>query len=208
MDLPVELWMRIFEEIRHDDDCVRPKRVNAYNEALSRGATELEASTELPLFEKRFWRTTRAYYNISRNSHAAASRLSLTQKLLSRCKRPVMIARDMGHECDLGHIKQLMPSSPAIIQLLHRSSLDESEFSMRPGKVHHWTMSLRVQNGIHSSIPYLDHVDHMILLPPSPRSCDCCSDSYLLYYAVCAKNAIENSRLKRGVSDARIEVFL
>lgn len=99
MDLPIELWMRVFEHLTLDHVCARENVTCNFLRATDWDAAqklkvphfEEKCVRELPGFELQAWKATRAYYGINRTSRTAALRLSLTNMLLRICPAPVRL---------------------------------------------------------------------------------------------------------------------
>jgi hypothetical protein len=77
MELPVELWMKVFEHLQLDDSSARPCHMHHYLNTTPSASESADVAEEqgvagLPNDEKELWKTTRSYYGISRTSRAAA----------------------------------------------------------------------------------------------------------------------------------------
>lgn len=99
MNLPIELWMRVFEHLSLDMHCARKDVTGYFLEATDWNAAqklkvpnfEERYVRQLPRFELRAWKATRACYAINRNSRTAALKLSLTNLLLRTCPPPLRL---------------------------------------------------------------------------------------------------------------------
>jgi hypothetical protein len=92
-DLPIELWMQIFEHVR-SEDYARPHSVARYAASLDlHGDDGITAANDLHLLERESWQRSRPLYTISRNSRAAALKLRLCLRVLQTCKEPVFASR-------------------------------------------------------------------------------------------------------------------
>jgi hypothetical protein len=88
-DLPIELWMQIFEHVR-SEDYARPHSVAEYAASLDQhGDDDIAAANDIRQLERESWQRTRPLYAISRNSRAAALKLRLCLRVLQTCKEPV-----------------------------------------------------------------------------------------------------------------------
>jgi hypothetical protein len=89
-NLPIELWMQIFESLSHSDHFARPAYVNCFTKSIIRErATEAQLVPELPAFEREAWLATRPYYAINRTSRQAAHQIFLSGVLLQTCTSPL-----------------------------------------------------------------------------------------------------------------------
>lgn len=82
MDLPIELWIRVFEHIDH-----KPHKTRAF--AIEKWLSDSNSGKEniaLPSFEKGIWKSARSYHRINQASHNAASMIDLSTNLLRSCK--------------------------------------------------------------------------------------------------------------------------
>lgn len=99
MNLPIELWMRVFEHLTLDHVCARENITCNFLRAIDWDAAqklkvphfEEKCVRELPGFELQAWKTTRSYYAVNRTSRAAALRLCLTNMLLRICPAPLRL---------------------------------------------------------------------------------------------------------------------
>lgn len=108
MDFPVEIWMRVFELLEPDDYMVvrrRERMLKKYNEVFDEhdrltaaevmgndreaAQVEMNAAGQLPIFERRAWIRTRIFYEINRNSRAAALKSRLSWRLLNNSWNPL-----------------------------------------------------------------------------------------------------------------------
>jgi hypothetical protein len=93
-NLPVELWIRVFEYIHNTRDYARPSVTMAYKRSLAVHGDSIEAAKILPAFERRTWKQSRKLYHIDRTSRAAALKLNMCLRVLEECKAPL---RAMQH---------------------------------------------------------------------------------------------------------------
>jgi hypothetical protein len=92
-DLPIEIWMQIFEHVR-SEDYARPHSVAKYAASLDlHGDDGIAAANDLHQLERESWQRSRPLYTISRNSRAAALKLRLCLRVLQTCKEPVFASR-------------------------------------------------------------------------------------------------------------------
>jgi hypothetical protein len=92
-DLPIELWMQIFEHVR-SEDYARPCSVAKYASSLvAHDDDGIGAAKSLHKFERESWQRSRPLYAITRNSRAAALKLRLCLRVLQSCKEPVFASR-------------------------------------------------------------------------------------------------------------------
>ncbi|KAM0718540.1 hypothetical protein Q7P37_005610 [Cladosporium fusiforme] len=138
-DLPVELWMLVFEHVhlsvaeqinRHIcytggeiEYCARRHIRLSYQlatkDAVDDACDTAAAVASLPLSEKESFRKTRAYYAINCNSRAAATQLRLSRRLFLSYGRPpfltlggslAAIAKALPRQCT--------PSIPLVVQFI------------------------------------------------------------------------------------------
>jgi len=115
MDLPVEIWMRVFE-LLDEGDAVTARRpyVQRYIDTTEKlGESEEAALKELPRHERNVWTHTKRYYAISSTSRAAAQRTNLTKAVLLGSRRP---AENLYRAC-LG--QNIEASSASFRPLVH-----------------------------------------------------------------------------------------
>lgn len=98
MELPVEMWMHVFEYIQRNEMYARPHYVQAYCAAVNaaQNATDGEEDTrqrnaiaKFPEFGMQTHQATRQYYKINQNSRVAAIQLQLSTLLLRTCTPPL-----------------------------------------------------------------------------------------------------------------------
>jgi hypothetical protein len=88
-DLPIELWLQIFEHI-HSEDYARPLSVAEYAASLTLyGDDDIAAANDLHQLERERWQRSRPLYAINQNSRATALKLRLCLRALQTCKEPV-----------------------------------------------------------------------------------------------------------------------
>lgn len=148
MDLPVEIWMRVFELLEPDDYMVVRTEVlleyiKVHNEEQTHDecmipAVERKAMSKLPAFEQRTWVKTRVYYAISQNSRAAAVKMWLSKRLMSSSWREWDL---FLHPMDEGMHKRALKNMPTrtvnrlrsyvAIQLTHKSAKMDLQQELR-----------------------------------------------------------------------------
>lgn len=90
MDLPVEIWMRVFE-LLDEGEAVTARRpyIQRFIDASGKlGESEESALKILPNHERKVWTAAKRYYGINANSRAAAQRTNLTIAILRGSNKP------------------------------------------------------------------------------------------------------------------------
>lgn len=216
MNLPVELWMRVFEEL-DSDEYARSQCISRFNHELqlSQSSNEEAAVAELPPFEKRTWRTLRSFYAVNHNSRVAALKVRLTQRLLPLCKSPTKLYRPNVYGGDaISYSRQDRPYSPRsqdrlVIELFPwENLLAESIRTLIRGTYlkNHVDVWRAIPNPLCAE--ELRAARHVVLLPPLTYM-DARMEMARGPYSPLniTKRAIERFWQENGITDGRVEVF-
>lgn len=219
MNLPVGLWMCVFEHIDFDDCDARSDVVQSYKDDRKddpkdepqnldeSGTDRYDNSTALatlPPFEIQLWAATRAFYGVNKNSRAAAQRLRLSQNFLFRCKVPTQLK-----------FSARLPQTryaPSVYLVARLPSCKDSRAGEREDR-HVESFAREVRSAIYYGYntplysKYLRVIRHVVLLPGKSQRNDC-EERYAMRLTRVAKLVIEQFWERYKIEDGRVEVFL
>lgn len=223
MDLPVELWMRVFEHIDLNDCYARGDFVQRYKDVretepqnLNHRDTDyhdnITARKTLLPFEESFWASTRALYAVNRNSRAAAQRLRLSQSLLFRCGVPTEL--EWGSFRWIDPLDPDPPSTyshgPSVFMVFRLFSLSKKKWSAR-SRHFLWMNILPHSDDPPALVPpmcatHLRVARHVVLLSGTTPPQEAALAALELHAVKKLKSVMEQFWKMNNIQDGRVEV--
>lgn len=194
MDLPVEIWLHIFDYVR-SNGYARPDSTVSYANSLATYGDSIEAAKTLPAFEKQVWSWSRTLYAVNRNSRAAALRLRLCLRVLQTCSKPVVTSECL--ESLYNYSNPLSGPVPTLSYVAIQLDAEESPWN-RNGEA--WAAVHLIHQGAAAKLYLsLNTAKHVVLLGK------CSGSPHMMRWTERLKCAIREFWKRNGVSCGDIE---